>query len=74
MIVIKHESIINLYEIFECKKSIYLILEYCRGGTALDIVKEKKILHERSVRIFFTKLLQGVKYIHSCVNSSQTPQ
>ncbi len=57
MIVIKHESIINLYEIFEDEESIYLILEYCRGGTALDIVKEKKQLPERQARIFIRKLL-----------------
>jgi serine/threonine-protein kinase len=67
MIVIKHENIINLYEIFEDEDSIYLILEYCRGGTALDIVKEKKQLPERAARIFIRKLLSGVRHIHSCV-------
>jgi 5'-AMP-activated protein kinase, catalytic alpha subunit len=48
---LRHPYIIQLYEIIESKKSIFLIMECASGGELFDyIVKSKKINEKESCK------------------------
>jgi hypothetical protein len=60
---LKHENIVNLIDAIETEHSIYIVMEYCNGGT-LDI--EYKQYSEKDARDIFVQLARAVKYVHDC--------
>ena len=41
---VRHPNVIQLYEIIETEKELYMIMEYCNGGELFDyIVKRKRL-------------------------------
>jgi 5'-AMP-activated protein kinase catalytic alpha subunit len=62
--LIRHPNIIQLYEIIETSKQIYLIMEYASGGELFDyIVKHSKIKEKEACRMF-QQIIAGVEYAH----------
>ena len=69
--LIRHPGIIQLYEIIETPKHLFLIMEYMEGGELFDhIVKCKKyfiklfrVPEEEACKIF-QQIIGGVEYIH----------
>ena len=60
-----HKNIIQLYEIMESKKSLYIVMEYCERGELFDyIVKLGKIEEKEACRIF-QQIINGVEYLHN---------
>ncbi len=59
------EFYVNFYEIHETKHSVYLILDYLKGGELENIMKLKKKYGEDECRGFITNLLKGLAQIHS---------
>ncbi|CAJ1932328.1 unnamed protein product [Cylindrotheca closterium] len=55
-----HPNIVKVYEMFESKRAIYLIMEYCYGGDLYGRVPYT----EAQVAKIMTKLLSAVAYIH----------
>ena len=51
--LLNHENILNLKEIFEDEKNIYIITEFLEGGTLRKKIKEKKI--KKNEAIYITK-------------------
>ena len=45
--LIRHPNIIQLYEIIETPKQLFLIMEYMQNGELFDYIVEKKRLDER---------------------------
>lgn len=45
--VLRHPNIIQLYEIIETKKDIYLIMEFADGGELFDYIVKKKRVEEK---------------------------
>jgi len=62
--VIKHPNLIQLYEIIESSKYLYLIMEYCPGGELFDMIVKKKRLKESEASKFLGQLVCGVEYLH----------
>ncbi|CAG9328511.1 unnamed protein product [Blepharisma stoltei] len=61
---VKHPNLIQLYEIVETSKHIYLIMEYASGGELFDyIVSHHKVKEPQACR-FFQQILAGVEYLH----------
>ena len=59
-----HKNIIQLYEIMESKKSLYIVMEYCERGELFDyIVKLGKIEEKEACRLF-QQIINGVEYLH----------
>ena len=59
-----HKNIIQLYEIMESKKSLYIVMEYCEKGELFDyIVNNGKLSEEESCRLF-QQIINGVEYLH----------
>ena len=54
MMRLDHPNILRLYDYFEDKKSIYLILEICTGGELFDKIIANKYYNEDEARIIFT--------------------
>ena len=61
----RHPYIIQLYEIFETPKEIYLIMEYAVGGELFDYISERNRLEEWEARRFFRQIIEGIEYLHS---------
>ena len=64
---IDHPHIINLYEVFEDKRNIHLIMEECKAGTLIDRVlnQENKKLTERKVSEIMESIIKAINHIHS---------
>ena len=51
--MIRHPNIIQLYEIIETPKQLYLIMEYASGGELFDyIVKNTKLKEKEACKYF----------------------
>ncbi|KAJ6238862.1 protein kinase [Anaeramoeba flamelloides] len=63
--ILKHPNILRLFEVFESKNNLFLVLEYISGGELFDyIVEQEKIEPEEALK-FFQQIIYGVEYIHS---------
>jgi len=51
--LIRHPNIIQLYEIIETPKFLYLIMEYASGGELFDYIVKKKRLSQQEACKFF---------------------
>lgn len=54
----------QLYEVFETKKQIYLIMEYVEGGDLMKFTKEKAIPEQQAKNIF-SQLLLSLQILQS---------
>jgi len=60
-----HPNIIELYEVVDSRKYIFLIMEYVPRGELFDyIVKHGRLMEWQACR-FFHQLIDAVEYIHS---------
>mmetsp|Transcript_1128 Transcript_1128/g.1133 ORF Transcript_1128/g.1133 Transcript_1128/m.1133 type:complete len:292 (+) Transcript_1128:184-1059(+) len=62
--LIRHPNIIQLYEIIETPKQLYLIMEYASGGELFDYIVANTRLKEEEACKFFQQIICGVDYIH----------
>ncbi|KAJ3069489.1 MAP microtubule affinity-regulating kinase 1 [Podochytrium sp. JEL0797] len=64
MRLLDHPNIIQLYEVMETKKELYLVLEYAVGGELLDYIVARGRLHEKEARRFFQQITSALEYCH----------
>ena len=50
---VKHENIIQLFEIIETSFAIYMIMEYAEGGELFDYIVNKGRLTEKEAAFFY---------------------
>ncbi|QLL30592.1 hypothetical protein HG536_0A04100 [Torulaspora globosa] len=65
MKLISHSNVLGLYEVWENKAELYLVLEYVDGGELFDYLVSKGRLGEREAVHYFKQIIQGVSYCHS---------
>ena len=66
---IKHPNIVELYEVKVKKDYVYLIMEYCNGGSLLEVLSNYIKMHERPftekiVQFLMKQILSAVDYLH----------
>lgn len=62
---LSHPNILQLYEAFEVKNQVVLILEYVEGGELFErIVDESSPLTEVDAMVFVKQICEGVQYMH----------
>uniref|UniRef100_A0A8C0G570 Myosin light chain kinase 3 n=1 Tax=Chelonoidis abingdonii TaxID=106734 RepID=A0A8C0G570_CHEAB len=62
---LNHVNLIQLYDAFECKNNLTLIMEYVDGGELFDrITDENYHLTELDSILFTKQICEGVHYIH----------
>ena len=64
-----HPNIIKLYEIFESKRSYYLVMEQCKGGEVFDRIIEhiqnKDMYSEKNAAVILRQVMSAVEYCHN---------
>ncbi|KAM3132077.1 hypothetical protein pb186bvf_015821 [Paramecium bursaria] len=58
---VKHNNVIQLYEILESPKCIYLVMEYADEGYLLQ---DQQVYNEQKAIYYFHQLIEGVEYLH----------
>lgn len=61
---IRHPHIIQLYDIIETKRQLFLVTEYAAKGELFDYIVSKQRLPEEEACKFFQEIISGVEYIH----------
>lgn len=64
MKLISHPNIMALYDVWENKGELYLVLEYVEGGELFDYLIKKGKLPEREAVHYFRQIISGVSYCH----------
>ena len=65
MKLISHTNVMALFEVWENKSELYLVLEYVDGGELFDYLVSKGKLPEREAIHYFKQIVEGVSYCHS---------
>lgn len=61
---ISHPCIVQTYQIFDLRKSIYIVMEYVSGGDLFDFVAQRDTLTEKHGSQTMRSIFQAVEYLH----------
>ncbi|KAJ8269795.1 hypothetical protein COCON_G00124020 [Conger conger] len=61
---LRHPHIISIYEVFENKDKIVIVMEYASKGELYDYISERRRLTERETRHFFRQIVSAVHHCH----------
>ena len=61
--IVRHPSIIQLYEIIETPQRLFLIMEHCCNGELFNYIASKKHLQELEACRLFQQLINGIEYL-----------
>ncbi|CAD8158000.1 unnamed protein product [Paramecium pentaurelia] len=61
---LRHPHIIQIYEIIDTDKEIYLIMEYASGGELFEYIVKNHRVSEKIACRFLLQILSGVEYMH----------
>ena len=64
LLLINHPNVVRLKDYFENSKGIYVVMEYCEGGTLTQLVEKEKGLGEDRSVILFRQLLQAYEAVN----------
>ncbi|KAL9650469.1 hypothetical protein ABK040_004692 [Willaertia magna] len=65
MKILKHKHVVQLREVLQSSKRIYIVLELITGGELFDRIVEAKRFDENTARKYFQQLISGIEYCHS---------
>ncbi|XP_031625569.1 uncharacterized protein LOC116342192 isoform X2 [Contarinia nasturtii] len=61
---VQHPNIIHIYEVFENREKMVLVMEFAAGGELYDYLSERKVLTEEEARRIFRQIATAVYYCH----------
>ncbi|GAD97875.1 serine/threonine protein kinase (Kcc4), putative, partial [Paecilomyces variotii No. 5] len=64
MKLIEHPNVINLYDVWENRGELYLVLEYVEGGELFEYVSTNGPLPEEEAVRLFRQIIAGLAYCH----------
>merc|ERR1719352_1121194 len=64
MKMMDHPNIIKLYESFEDRKNIYLVMELCLGGELFDRIIESGHFTEVQAALLMQQIIRAIYYMH----------
>lgn len=62
---IRHENIIQTYEIVETERHAFFMLELAANGDLLDYINARRFLHEPEARHIFMQMGSAIAYCHA---------
>ncbi|TPX37407.1 hypothetical protein SmJEL517_g00463 [Synchytrium microbalum] len=64
MKLIQHPNVLQLFDVYESEKELFLILEHVEGGELFDFLVKKGRLSEGEALKFFQQIVFGVDFCH----------
>lgn len=61
---IQHPHIVHIFEVFENKNKIVLVMQYANGGELYEYVSERKVLTDAEARRLFRQIATAIYYCH----------
>ncbi|XP_076292305.1 testis-specific serine/threonine-protein kinase 3 [Lasioglossum baleicum] len=61
---LKHPNLIRFLQAIETTHRVYIIMEYAKNGSLLDIIKRDTYIDELRSRRWFRQLLEAIDYCH----------
>ncbi|XP_043190987.1 serine/threonine-protein kinase BRSK2-like [Amphibalanus amphitrite] len=65
MKLIDHPHVLGLYDVYDNKKYLYLVLEHVSGGELFDYLVKKGRLTPKEARRFFRQIISALDFCHS---------
>ncbi|KAL9890794.1 LOW QUALITY PROTEIN: ovarian-specific serine/threonine-protein kinase Lok-like [Glossina fuscipes fuscipes] len=62
---LQHPCVIQLYDIADSIDSMYMVMEFMKGGDLLNRIVSKKRLSEQISKLYFYQMCHAVQYLHS---------
>uniref|UniRef100_A0A1B0FRF0 Ovarian-specific serine/threonine-protein kinase Lok n=1 Tax=Glossina morsitans morsitans TaxID=37546 RepID=A0A1B0FRF0_GLOMM len=62
---LQHPCVIQLYDIVDSIDSMYMVMEFMKGGDLLNRIVNKKRLSEQISKLYFYQMCHAVHYLHS---------
>lgn len=62
---IDHEHIVKLYDIYETKDHLYMVMEILRGGELFDSIVQRGTYSEKEAAAVMRQIIEAVEYLHS---------
>ena len=62
---VKHKHIVQLYDVLQTPRHIFIIMEYCEGKDFMDYILSKNYLTESEALKYFQQLINALFYLHS---------
>ncbi|KAJ9197546.1 hypothetical protein DTO166G4_7798 [Paecilomyces variotii] len=59
-----HPGIVRLYYTFQDERSLYFVLDLCKGGELLGVLKRMSTFDEECTRFYGAQILDTVDYMH----------
>ena len=59
-----HPNIAKVYQVFQWKTSIGIVMQLCEGGDLFNYIKNQKKFTESSAADIMKQLLSGINYMH----------
>jgi len=64
---LSHPNVVRVLNFFRANETVYMVMEYEHGRTLQEfIIKHKGHISERFIRGVFTRMLNGLREVHSC--------
>ena len=61
---LRHENIINVYDVFEENGTAYYVMEYIDGGSLGGLLQQRGTLPENEAVNYITRIVHAVDYLH----------
>ncbi|KAM4652763.1 NUAK family SNF1-like kinase 1 [Discoglossus pictus] len=62
--LLKHQHIIQVFEVFESRDKIVIVMEYASNGELYDFINNKQQIPESEARDVFRQIVSAVHYCH----------
>ncbi|KAL4870960.1 hypothetical protein BDV12DRAFT_40963 [Aspergillus spectabilis] len=59
-----HPGVVRLYYTFQDERSLYFVLDLCKGGELLGVLKRMSTFDEECTRFYGAQILDAIDYMH----------
>lgn len=59
-----HQYVINIYETYETKHVLHIVMELCSGGELFDRIKSKRYFREEEAKPVVRKICEAIHFMH----------
>lgn len=64
LMTVDHPNIMQFYEVYQDRKHIHLVNEFCRAGDLFEYILKHGQLDEQEAAFITIKMLSAIKFMH----------